>query len=184
MPHTQTRSNSLLIALHWIMLLLLIGVYAAIEGRAYFPRGSEARDEIKAWHYTLGLTVFILVWIRLAVRLLTTMPPVVPPPQRWQRIASRVVHVALYVLMIGMPIGGVLMLSGEGERIPFWFGLEVPPVIAPDKDFAESVEVIHTTYGQIGYALIALHAVAGLAHHYFFKDNALRRMLPFSRQPS
>jgi cytochrome b561 len=37
---------------------------------------------------------------------------------------------------------------------------------------------IHEWGGVAGYWLIGLHAAAGVAHHYFWRDNTLTRMLP------
>jgi cytochrome b561 len=171
----QARYNKVSILLHWLMLLLFVAVYATIESRTLFERGSDIREGVKTFHFMLGLTVFVLVWLRIAARLRWPVPPITPAPPRWQMLASKVAHGLLYVLMIGMPIGGWLILSGEGKTIPFW-GLELPPLIAPDKDLAHQIEDIHKTVGELGYWLIGLHAVAGLAHHYFWKDNTMRRM--------
>ena len=82
--------------------------------------------------------------------------------------------------MIGMPIGGWLILSAEGDPVPF-FGLELPALVSPDKALAEQIEEIHETVGTIGYWLIGLHALAALYHHYVKRDNTLRRMLGGSR---
>ncbi len=49
-----------LIGLHWLTLLLLAAVYACIELRGNFPRGSAIRDGLKQRHYALGLTLFAL----------------------------------------------------------------------------------------------------------------------------
>ncbi len=71
-----------------------------------------------------------------------------------------------------------MILSGEAKVIPFWFGLELPPLIAPNKEVAETVEEVHETFGKIGYFLIGLHALVAIAHHYLRRDNTLVRMLP------
>lgn len=178
LENAKTRYSLALITLHWLMLALIIAVYFAIEYREFLPRGSDERAATKAWHFTLGLTVFSLAVARLIVKAFSPVPAIVPPPPNWQRLVSSVVHVALYALMLGMPIAGWLILSGEGDPIPFWFGIELPPLIAPNKELAETIEEVHETFGKIGYGLIALHAAAGLAHHYLFRDNTLKRMLP------
>jgi cytochrome b561 len=49
--------------------------------------------------------------------------------------------------------------------------------MAPDKAVGDWIKEIHETAGTVGYWLIGLHAAAALAHHYFWKDNTLRRML-------
>jgi len=88
-----------------------------------------------------------------------------------------VTHAALYLFMIVMPLLGWLTLSAEGDLIPF-FGLQLPPLIDPDRSLAHSIKDIHETIGTIGYYLIGLHAVAALFHHYVMRDNTLTRMLP------
>lgn len=180
MPSTidVQKYSRTMIAFHWAMFLLIVGVFAAMELRDLYPRGSAERDIIKSWHYTLGLTVFFLVLARLAVRLTSPKPAIVPPLPAWQRVASQTFHVLLYMFMIAMPIGGWLILSGEGKSIPFWFGTHLPALIGPDKELAEVVEDVHKTVANIGYALIGLHAAAALFHHYFRRDNTLERILP------
>ena len=90
---------------------------------------------------------------------------------------AKVVHLALYALMLGMPLGGWLMLSAAGKPVPF-FGLELPALIGENKALAGQIHEIHETVGVIGYWLIGLHAAAAVFHHYVAKDDTLRRMLP------
>lgn len=171
------RYNKLSIGLHWLMLLLLIAVYATIELREIFPKGSDPRKAMKMWHFMLGLSVLVFAITRLAVRLSTARPAIIPAPAAWQEILAKIMHVALYALMICMPIAGWTILSAEGNGIPF-FGLELPPLIDKNKELAKLIEEVHGTAGTVGYYLIGLHALAGLYHHYFLKDNTLKRMLP------
>lgn len=174
------RYNPASMTLHWAMLLLIAAVYALMEFRDLFPRGSDPREAMKTWHYTLGLTVFALVWLRLLVRFVGGTPPISPAPPAWQARAGTVAHVLLYALMIGMPLGGWLILSAEGDPIPF-FGLLLPPLTGPNDELAELVEEVHESVGEAGYVLIALHAAASLVHHYLLRDDTLRRMLPWRR---
>ena len=168
------------IALHWVTLVLLVAVYASMELRGYFPRGSATREAMKTAHFTLGLLVFALVWVRLALRLSGPTPEVVPTPAAWMRWLATIVHLALYALLIAMPVIGWVALSAAGKPVPF-FGIELPALVTPDKAFAGDVGELHETISVIGYYLIALHAAAALAHHYFWRDNTLVRILPARR---
>lgn len=175
------RYGSISIGLHWLMLLLLACVYSCIELRVLFPKDSDPREALKMWHYMLGLSVFILVCVRLVIRAASgPAPGILPTPPWWQRALARAIHWALYGLMLGMPIGGWLILSSSGEPIPF-FGLQLPPLVGENPDFAEWIEEIHETVGTVGYYLIGFHAIAALFHHYVIRDNSLRRMLPGTR---
>jgi len=79
--------------------------------------------------------------------------------------------------MIGMPVLGWFILSAAGKPIPF-FGLELPALVAKNKELASSLKELHETIGVLGYYLIGIHAIAALFHHYILKDNTLTRILP------
>jgi cytochrome b561 len=176
---TNNRSGYglLPIALHWLTLLLLIAVYATMEFKGVYPKDSPGRENIMAWHYMLGLTVFGLTFLRLAARLGGETPVIVPAPPVWQDKLANIVQFLLYVLLIGLPILGWLTLSAKGEPIPF-FGIELPSLLSPDKNLAKQIKDVHETIATIGYGIIGLHAVAALYHHYLLRDNTMRLMLP------
>jgi len=159
------------------MFLLIIAVYTCIELREFYPKGSDPREALKTWHFMLGLSVLALIGFRLGWRLTQQTPAIMPKPAIWQDRLAKIVHWALYCLMIGMPVAGWLILSAEGKPVPF-YGLELPALIAENEPTAELIEEIHETAGSIGYALIGLHAIAALFHHYRLGDNTLLRMLP------
>jgi cytochrome b561 len=80
--------------------------------------------------------------------------------------------------MLAMPIAGWLLLGASGKPIPF-FGIDLPALIGESKSLARLIKEVHETGGTVFYLLIGLHAAAALHHHYFVRDNTLRRMLPF-----
>jgi len=175
--NTESRYSTVSIALHWLMLVLLAVVYACIEFRGIFPKGSGGRTLITEAHYMLGLTVFLLVWLRLFARSLGVAPKILPTPPGWQMLVSRLMHLALYVFMIAMPILGWLITSAKGNQVMF-YGVDLPLLVHENKAFAKQLQGWHELGGTIGYWLIGLHAVASLYHHYVVRDNTLLRMMP------
>lgn len=173
----RQRFSSVSIALHWVMVLLISAVYATILLRENYPKGSDIREGLKAWHFMLGLVVLALIIIRLIARLGQRTPPITPQPPAWQALLAKATHVALYAFMAAMPLAGWVILSASGKPIPF-FGLELPSLVGQSKALAEQVKEWHETAGTIAYFLIGFHALAALFHHYVVKDDALRRMLP------
>ncbi len=160
------------------MLLMLAGTYALIELREFYPKGSDIREGMKYLHFVLGLSVFLLVWVRLSARLFgTPAPRIEPDPAAWQTMLAKAVHGALYALMIGMPLVGWMIMSAAGKPVTV-VGVALPVLMAPDKEFAHLLKEIHEIGGTMGYLLIGLHAVGALFHHYVLRDNTLRRMLP------
>jgi cytochrome b561 len=174
---SNNRYGALSIGLHWLMLLLFIAVYATINLRELYPKGSDPREALKVWHFMLGLSVFALVFLRLYARFTSSTPLITPQPAVWQQRTATVMHAALYVLMLVMPVLGWLVLSAAGKPIPY-FGLELPALVAKNKELATTLKEVHVLIGTAGYYLIALHAAAALVHHYIKRDDTLRRMLP------
>lgn len=175
--NSASRYGLLSSGLHWLMLLLFIAVYACIELRVLYAKGSAARDAIKDWHFMLGMLVFVLVWPRIAARFSGPTPEIRPAPPAWQQMASKLLHLALYAFMIVMPLLGWAVLSAGGNHVPF-FGVELPQLMGEDKALAKTLKELHESLGNAGYYLIGLHAVAALYHHFIVRDNTLLRMLP------
>ena len=163
------------IFLHWLMLALIVVVYAMMDLKSLTVKGSPQRNAMAMWHYMLGLSVFALAWARLLVRTLGSVPQITPPPPAWEARLASIVHIALYALMIGLPLLGWLTLSAKGDPIPF-FGVELPPLTAKNEALARTWKEIHETSATVGYFLIGLHAAAALYHHYVRRDNTMTMM--------
>jgi superoxide oxidase len=152
------KYGSLVIMLHWGMLLLIIAVYTSIELRKLYPKDSGIRGEMEDFHFVLGICVLVLVFVRLIVRMIDVpAPKIVPAPNRWMQFMSSAMHIVLYMFMIALPIAGL---------------------IGANKNFARSITEIHEFGANLGLALIGMHVATALFHHYVLRDNTLRRILP------
>ena len=176
LKNSTLRYGSFSIGIHWLMLLLFVAVYGTVELHELFEKGSNLREMLMTWHFMLGMLVFMLVWLRLAARLSGPTPAILPEPPGLQQLSSKLLHLALYLLMIGMPLTGWLMLSAAGKPIPF-FGLELPALIGENKDLGKQIKEVHEFVGTTGYFLIGLHTVDALYHHYIKHEKTMTRML-------
>ncbi len=178
----SNRYAASMVAMHWLMLVLLAAVLLLVEWLEYIPKDDVVfRGEVRNWHKSLGLTVFVLVWVRLALRVLTPTPAIIPAPPAWQQLAAKAVHLALYGIMIAAPIAGYLMSNAFDKPVAF-FGVPLPVLISPDKELGKEIFEVHETLGNALMILVGLHAAAALFHHYVQKDNTLVRMLPGMRR--
>ena len=164
--------------LHWTIavLILAIGAIGLVMGE--LPR-SPRYFWVYTAHKSLGLTVLALVLVRIAWRLHTGAPRPVAGTPRWQAKLAAAVHVALYALVLAMPLSGWLYDSASGLRPFRWFGLaEVPKLSPPDESLADAMHGAHELLFWVLLALVAAHAAAALYHHFFRRDATLARMLP------
>jgi cytochrome b561 len=165
--------------LHWaIVVLLAIQVPLGMIANE-LPAGLD-RLVLMSRHKSLGITILALALIRLAWRWFDRPPP--PPPMpRWQAIAARVNHWALYALLFALPITGWLTSSAANRPVS-WFGLvQLPDFVAPDAGLKEAFEEAHEVLVVLLLTLVVLHVAAALKHQFFDRDGLLFRMLPGRR---
>lgn len=171
----RSKYTTLQISLHWLVFLLVVLAYCTMELRDFAPR--SYRSLINTVHFTCGISVLILMVVRLVVRILYPAPPIVPKPHPAIIGISHLIHTLIYLLFISLPILGLLSVYYWGSE---WhaFGLAMPFRIEPDEDFAYTLKSWHELLANTGYFLVGIHAAGALFHHYFIKDNTLLRMMP------
>lgn len=166
------------IALHWIVFLLVIFVYtsALLRDTANEP----LKSILSMLHYSSGILVGILMIVRLAVRIKYPAPAIIPKPSPMITGLSHLAHLAIFVIFILLPVLGfsIKYLNGYDWSL---FGIPMPVSATPDEDRAYEIQNIHEIIANTGYFIIGLHALTALAHHYFWKDNTLLRMMPRKR---
>ncbi len=165
-------------ALHWLILLLILGMASAGLIMDDLPKTPKYFWVYTA-HKSTGLTVLALVLVRLGWRFYAGTPAPVPGTPAWQRRIASVTHWLLYGLILAMPLSGWLYDSASGLRPFRWFGLfDVPKLTAPNEALSQAAVNAHELLFWILVTLVAVHAGAALYHHLFLRDSTLSRMLP------
>ena len=116
-------------ALHWMMAALIFVALPLGVGASELPRG-EQRSDILFVHKSIGMTVLCLVALRIVWRLIAGAPAYAEALGKLIQAAARSAHMALYALMIAMPVTGY-MTSGAGKHDIPWFGLFNFPNLMP-----------------------------------------------------
>jgi len=177
------------IILHWLIAAAII--FQVILG---WRMGDEAKGPatyaIFQLHKSIGITILLLSLARLAWRLTHRPPPHPAAQPRWETIASHVVHVAFYVIMIGLPITGWIIVSASKLSIPtVLFGAIPWPHIPGLPEMAAGPKHVWHEIGEIGhgvlvkttYLLLALHLGAVAKHQILDRDDVLNHMAPGAR---
>ncbi|MEY3200604.1 MAG: hypothetical protein RIR70_154 [Pseudomonadota bacterium] len=177
----QARYHGVAIALHWLMAALIAGGFALGLIMTELDL-SPQKLKLYAWHKWLGVTVFLLLWLRLLVRLIKRAPPPLPAPAWAQRTAAAV-HGLLYGLMLLLPVSGWLMSSAAGFQT-VWFGVVPLPDLLPKNEAVfETLKAVHEVLGNALALAVMLHVAAALKHHFIDRDHTLARMGLMRRKP-
>lgn len=169
--------------IHWfaaglILFQLGLGFYMVNAVTDLFVRFDYTQTH-KSW----GFVAFALVLLRIVWRAVNRRPA--PPAMpRWQHAASEGAHLALYILMIALPISGWLMASASPLQDAYGirnevFGLfELPDPFVPGSDeMEELLKAIHLWSAFAIAAIVAVHAAAAVKHQVVDGDGLLRRMV-------
>lgn len=173
----NTHYTSFAKSLHWLMALMILGLLALGFYMSDLPLSPD-KLQLYSWHKWAGVSVFVLVWLRLVWRI-THRPPALPGSMSpLMQLGAHAGHLMLYVLMIAIPLSGWLMSSAKGFQT-VWFGvLPIPDLIGKDKALGQSLAQLHEALNISLLLLIIGHALAAAFHHFVHKDDTLRRMLP------
>jgi cytochrome b561 len=175
--NTPERWGLVSMAFHWLLAIAILGMIGIGLYMVDMPRG-RAQWELYALHKSIGITILVLVALRLAWRLYAGAPKPLPGTPRWQHLAASATHWLLYALMLAMPLSGWLYNSASNFPLQ-WFGqFNLPALTGPDPELKELARSLHRWgYYLIG-ALVLLHSGAAIKHHLFDRDRTLLRMLP------
>jgi cytochrome b561 len=168
------------IVLHWLIALALAGNLIVGFWMADLAL-SPLKLKVYSWHKWSGVTIFLLVVLRVLWRL-AHRPPAMPASMpRWQITASHVSHAVLYLLTLAVPLTGWLYSSARGFQT-VWFGvLPIPDLLAKDALLADLLHDAHENLNLLMAALVIVHVAAALKHHFVDRDDVLRSMLPHGR---
>lgn len=176
MRYTRTA-----IALHWLIAIGILSAFCVGLYMADLPL-SPQKLKIYSWHKWAGVSIFLLVLVRLTWRLGHHPPPAVDMP-RWQTLAAETVHRVLYLLMFAIPLSGWLMSSAKGFQTVYFSVLPIPDLLSKDVELGKQLAEVHELLNWLMIALVAGHAAAALKHHLLDRDDTLRRMLPWGSGP-
>jgi cytochrome b561 len=176
--NTPDQFGLLARAFHWLIFLLLIGSFTIAYSMVALPL-SPRKLQLYSWHKWFGVTVFMLVLLRLGWRLINPVPDPPASTPTWQRHAAGISHLMLYMVLIVMPPIGWVMSTSLNLPLVYLGLIEIPSPFGVDQARGELLKAVHYWLSILLLVLVAIHVLAALYHHVILRDDVLRRMLPW-----
>jgi len=164
--------------LHWLMFMLIACGFSLALYMVGLPL-SPQKLKYFSWHKWIGVTVFLLAVARLAWRLTHPAPALPATMPLWQQRAAALNIVALYMLILVIPLTGWLYSSATGVPTVYLGLVQLPDLLVRNKVLAEQLRLAHVTLNFSMLALVIIHSAAALKRHLVDRDDVLWRMLPF-----
>lgn len=188
--NTRERYGAIAQLLHWLMVVLLVGMVAVGLYMEDLPITEKLPGtlgySLYQLHKSFGFVVLALAILRLAWRLANPVPPVPRSHGKLVEWGAHASHLLLYGLIFAMPITGWLYVSADPlshSLVPtrFFDAFVIPNLLDADEATRDVFRGLHGLLSNVLIGVVALHAAAAIGHHVLFRDNVLLRMLPFGR---
>lgn len=177
------RYSRTAMVLHWLIAALIVA--NLLLGFFHGDFEKPVRASMMWWHKSLGLSILALTLVRVAWRLGHRPPPFDPVLKAWEVAAARAAHWLFYVLLIVIPVSGWLVVSTSGRATSFFGLFDVPPLpVSTARDAHELAEKVHELLGYAMLALLILHVLGALKHHFEGHRHLIGRMAPWLRSGS
>lgn len=175
---TAQRYSSTAKFLHWAIALALafqLGLGWQLE---HIPKGPLLFAAYQM-HKSVGISILLLTLVRIAIRIVHRPPPLMAD-NPWALLAARIVHWALYAIMLIGPLTGWILVSTAKIKVPtLLFGVVPWPHLPVPHGWHEPTESVHGAVATLLLILFFLHFLGALRHQFLKDENILGRMLPF-----
>ncbi|HEY2137302.1 MAG TPA: cytochrome b [Xanthobacteraceae bacterium] len=161
---------------HWTIVLLLCVQYPLGWLMPDIHRGMQPGVGMTV-HISIGITILVLICLRLAWRLTHPVAPESSLPG-WQRAFSEGVHWLLYALVLATTVTGWFFASQRGWSIALYFATPLPMLTEQGSPVARAIGGLHQATMWALLVVIGLHVAAALAHIFVYRDRIMQRMLP------
>jgi cytochrome b561 len=163
------------IALHWIIAVLIFGLYAVGLSVDLFDK--PVRPFIVNLHAVFGLLLLLLVAVRIFWRRTHESPPLPDSMGPLFQKAAAAGHGLLYLLTGAIPLVGIFAFALRGR--PLDLGLfQIASPLEANRDLAHQVTEFHGLLANILIALVVGHVLVALYHQFVLRDGLLERIRP------
>lgn len=164
--------------LHWLTVVLVaVVIVFGIWIRYFEPADEPFKMRLYNIHESFGVIVFVLTLIRLVNRYRHPPPPLPTGTPAIVRLAAHISHIALYALLVLMPVIGFLATNAWGFPLSVFGVLPLPVPVGKDEDLAKLLSLLHWCGAITIGLLIVAHLMGVIYHTYIRRDGLLRRML-------
>lgn len=141
-----------------------------------YKHGQPEWNDLLFFHASVGALVFWLTLVRFVWRTKHQPPKEPETMPAWQKLASKLVHAALYIVLLALPLSGYVHRMAGNHPVSFWGMFNWPTLIDPNEPLRVLTDKIHIGLALTLITLLVLHLGAVVKHGFIDRDGILKRM--------
>ncbi|MCS3433573.1 cytochrome b [Klebsiella sp. BIGb0407] len=175
--NSPQRYGHISVLIHWLVAITVYGMFALGLWMVTLSYYSDWYHKAPNLHKSIGITLMLVMVIRVIWRFISPPPPALKSYSRLTRIASVAAHILLYTLLFSILLSGYFISTADGKGISVFGLTEIPAIFAAGATQADLAGSIHLWLAWGVLIISLLHGLAALKHHFIDKDATLKRML-------
>ena len=175
--NTTSRYGWMAKLLHWGSAVTIISMFALGLWMVELDYYSDWYTTAPHVHQSIGVLLCLAMIFRVVWRIVNPKPKAAPSLSRFEKLLAHIGHILIYIIIFFIIVTGYLIPTADGRVIEVFNWFNVP---ALGSLFERQEDVAGQWHLWASYALIALvvvHALAALRHHFVVKDDTLKKML-------
>lgn len=181
LKNSTTHYGWLSRVIHWLSALTVIGLFAVglwmVELDYYHEWYKTAPD----LHRSFGVVLMLLTLTRIIWYKVSARPLAIAKHSTQEKIMAKAAHHAMLLVLFVMFISGYLITTAQGDPLYFFNVLAIPAAVSGITNLEDYAGEVHAIAGFSLIGLASLHALGALKHHFYDKDDTLKRMLGTNR---
>lgn len=170
------------ILIHWVsalLILFLFGLGVYMVDLTYYDDWYHKGPEL---HVSLGLVLLLIMLLRIVWRIINPIP-VDLPAKPAQQMTAKLVKFVLYLFIFIVITTGYLITTAEGQPASMFNVIKFPVITQLSSANVDIAGEVHEYLAWGIIALVILHALGALFHHFVMRDQTLVRMLKPVKKP-
>ena len=163
--------------IHWVMAVGFVFMWACgYTMTTLVAEDSPLEEFLFDLHISVGVTLLVLLVVRILIRLIYTPPPLPNSIRGLERRAAHLGHAALYALPALVIAAGWAETNFGGHAVQ-WFGVELPKVFPETGESLQNLS--ETVHRWLAYGMLAAavgHVAAAFKHNWIDGHDIIRRM--------
>jgi len=164
--------------LHWSIAILFLSLIPMGIFASMIPESVWYRHAYYVVHKSIGLTVLLLLVVRLWWNHKSPRPAADADLKIWEKFLSKTVHFLLYFVMLGFPISG-FMLSTYAGKFSYFYFWDLPLLWEADRGASQPFATAHKLVLPIIFYILFVAHIAGVLKHAFIdkRPKTIQRMV-------